>query len=462
MTDLANEPDAPQRLRQDMRVLMSWFGIKSLDDWNAVTLDEKREYHEKFARGFERYMREGPSIKLMRIFHSFMRWLKTVYSAVKSLNVDLTDDVREVMDRMLASDAEIRNAKAVMKLANAFTTRESFPGTDEEWHEWQRRIQDEDEFAAARLTAQLVDERMFLEKKTQEYAEKFADEDRAWAEAYKEAYAEAIDKIRKEPLFKMRKAFFGDGEQGGLPYPLLRSDTEGLESEQIEALDKLGVLSDTGYPIETVARQFGYDNELDFIRDVILMGPVTEEIAARQAAEAAVKKEFGTRMNAEKIRKLAREAAMNDLVVERLNKELSLMKAIKKDPVVLQAAKTRAESTVSAIQVKDLSTASFRSAMEKYERALARGDAQTAYEAKRAQLFNAAALRAVDESLRRVEHLVKEVKRTGVRYRRVLRKEQDAGYLDQILNLAGKYGIRDEHKPRESFTKFAESMEEYQ
>lgn len=466
MTDLANQPDAPQQLRQDMRTLMSWFGVKSLDDWNAMTLEEKREYHEKFARGFERYMREGkaPSIKLMRIFHSFMNWLKGVYSSVKQLNVKLTPEVREVMDRMLATDQEIRTAKAALGLANTYITREQFPGTDEEWHEWEAKIKDEDDFSKAQLTAQVLGERAFLEKKTAEYQARFADEDKAWQEAYNLYYKEAMDTIKEDPLHKMRKRMLEEKYDGKPIYSILRSDVQFLPAEQIEALERMGVLSDSGYPLDNVARQFGYEKQTDFVRDLIFVEPLTPETVADGTARAKVKEEFGNRMTPDKIRDLAQKSALNDLAIERLSKEIALLNSGKRDPIVLQAAKVWAEETISAKKIRDIKPNQYRQAMQKYqrqyERALAKGDAATAKEAKKNQLFNAAAMKEAADVEDRVEKLFKEVRRMGIRYRKVLRKEQDAGYLDQILCLAGKYGIRDEHKPRESFASFAESMEE--
>jgi len=466
MTDLANRPDAPQQLRQDMKILMSWFGVKSLDDWNAMTLDEKREYHEKFARGFERYMREGkaPSIRLMRVFHSFMNWLKGVYSSIRQLNVDLTPEVREVMDRMLATDKEIRTAKAVLGLANTYITRDQFPGTDEEWHEWEEKIKDEDDYARARLTAQVLGERAFLEKRTAEYQAKYADEDKAREDVYSLHYKEALDKHREEPIYKMRKRMLEDKEDGKPIYPIARADVDFLPKEQIEELDRLGILSDDGYPLDVLSRQFGYDNETAFIADLINVASTPIEMAAKQDAEKAVKEEFGDRMTPDKVRELAKKSALNDLTLERLSREIALLNSGKRDPIVLQAAKAWADEEISKTKIKDLKPGLYSQAMRKYqrayERALAKGDVEAAKEAKKNQLFNAAAMKAVSEAQDRVNFVIKDVKRMGIRYRKVLRKEQDAGFLDQILYLAGLYQIRDEHNPRESFSSFAESMED--
>ena len=109
MTDVAGRSDAPEQVRADIQTLMDWFGVKDLDEWNSLSLDEKRQFHEQFARGFEQYLRAGeaPSSKLAEIFKQFKDWLISIYKSSKELDVELTDEVRGVYDRMLATDREI-------------------------------------------------------------------------------------------------------------------------------------------------------------------------------------------------------------------------------------------------------------------------------------------------------------------------------------------------------------------
>lgn len=68
---------------------------------------------EQWARGFEAYLMEGkaPSIELRGAFEKFRSWLISVYRKLAGLNVAISDDIREVFDRMLASDDEIAKAK---------------------------------------------------------------------------------------------------------------------------------------------------------------------------------------------------------------------------------------------------------------------------------------------------------------------------------------------------------------
>ncbi len=73
-----------------------------------------RAQHEKFAKSFEAYLREGqaPTLELGRLFGRFRRWLIGVYRDIKKeLGVELTDDIRRVFDRMLATEDEILAAE---------------------------------------------------------------------------------------------------------------------------------------------------------------------------------------------------------------------------------------------------------------------------------------------------------------------------------------------------------------
>lgn len=94
-----------ERLRADFDTIHSWLGAKPGEVFTT-------EQHEKFARGFEAWLREGkaPVRNLESAFARFKKWLTRIYRKASSLNVELTDDVRDVFTRMLATDQEIEIA----------------------------------------------------------------------------------------------------------------------------------------------------------------------------------------------------------------------------------------------------------------------------------------------------------------------------------------------------------------
>lgn len=98
--DLASAPNAPIEAMQDWATTKAWLGLE------GDTIP--REAHEQFARGFEAYLREGnaPSPELKTVFQQFRDWLLALYESIASLDVKLTEPIRRVMDRMLASQRQ--------------------------------------------------------------------------------------------------------------------------------------------------------------------------------------------------------------------------------------------------------------------------------------------------------------------------------------------------------------------
>lgn len=119
MHDMAGAADAPEGIRADFDTLLKSFGEKGdtpeqrLADWSGKTLDEKRDGHEQFARRFEAYLMEGkaPTLEMQGVFSRFRSWLVNVYKSLSNLNVELSPEVRGVMDRLLASDEAIKQAE---------------------------------------------------------------------------------------------------------------------------------------------------------------------------------------------------------------------------------------------------------------------------------------------------------------------------------------------------------------
>lgn len=89
---------------------------RELSDEERARVQELTAPHEQFARWFEQYAFEGraPSPRLRRAFHAFKEWMKRVYADISALGTPLNDEVRDIFDRMLASDAEIERARRDM------------------------------------------------------------------------------------------------------------------------------------------------------------------------------------------------------------------------------------------------------------------------------------------------------------------------------------------------------------
>lgn len=136
MERMVQEEGAPKQLVEDWHTIQDWasYADGRLDDYKgtrlekefagyeatirkaresgdtvAVKVTEERWMQERFARGFERYIAEGkaPVKELQGPFRRFKKWLVSIYRDLTNLGKEPSDDVRRVMDRMLASDDEI-------------------------------------------------------------------------------------------------------------------------------------------------------------------------------------------------------------------------------------------------------------------------------------------------------------------------------------------------------------------
>jgi hypothetical protein len=87
---------------REMEYAGRWAGAKKKPDG---TYQWGRAAEEKFARGFERYLRDGtaPTPILRKIFDQMREWMRNLYQAIKGgpIDIDLSPDIRAVFDRML-------------------------------------------------------------------------------------------------------------------------------------------------------------------------------------------------------------------------------------------------------------------------------------------------------------------------------------------------------------------------
>nr|DAO59243.1 MAG TPA: crystallin beta/gamma motif-containing protein [Caudoviricetes sp.] len=99
---LAEMENAPQQVKDDWQALKEWSGWNDNETINT-------DAHEKFARGFEAYLRDGeaPTKFLERTFRRFSKWLSAIYRAVSRLGGLPPKEIREIMDRMLATQEDI-------------------------------------------------------------------------------------------------------------------------------------------------------------------------------------------------------------------------------------------------------------------------------------------------------------------------------------------------------------------
>ncbi|WP_455001595.1 PBECR3 domain-containing polyvalent protein [Cardiobacterium hominis] len=149
--------DGEIQILKDVDTLIGKAG-HTLDDWNQMTLEERRYHHETVARQFEAYLMEGkaPSVELQGIFSRLRSWLFAVYKKLTALNVKLDDDVRQVFDRMLASDEAIQIAEQNRSMMPLFSTPEAVGMTAEQFADYQRQFQGASDAALDEMSLRML------------------------------------------------------------------------------------------------------------------------------------------------------------------------------------------------------------------------------------------------------------------------------------------------------------------
>ncbi|HEY9067880.1 MAG TPA: hypothetical protein VIO33_23045, partial [Burkholderiaceae bacterium] len=141
----AQRESAPQQLRDDIAAVREWLG----NTGGEFTTEQ----HEQFARAAEAYLMEGkaPSVGLARVFSRFKDWLTRIYRAVANLDTPINDDIRGVFDRLLATDAEIEEARRTTGLEPNFKSREDAGMTSAEWRAYTGAIDRANQDAESKL-----------------------------------------------------------------------------------------------------------------------------------------------------------------------------------------------------------------------------------------------------------------------------------------------------------------------
>lgn len=265
MSKMASDEAAPKGLLEDWNTIQSWATYKPEDikdyegtarekefksyakaiddarksgDVIAIRAAEERWMQERFARGFEWYIAEGkaPTQALQSAFRKFKSWLVSIYRDLTNLGKEPPEDVKRVMERMLATDDEIE-AWAKAKELNAWD-KKGFSGdlTGSEGEMIKRWAEDAKEKAKERVLKELMrqeenqwrtDLENSLEKERIDYEKHLVDENpiygqelvyRETGEQFKEDYLRTIGYDSKEsfesaiekaggPLEERSKAF---------------------------------------------------------------------------------------------------------------------------------------------------------------------------------------------------------------------------------------------------------------
>jgi DNA topoisomerase IB len=457
--DLAGDTDAPQQVKDDYAAILKWFGVQDRDSIGV-------EQHEQFARGFEAYLMEGksPSVELQNVFARFRAWLTAVYRTLAKLNVELTDEVRGVMDRLVATDEEIKAAEESQNYAPIFTSAEAAGMTPEQWSAYQKIAIDAHQEAVEVMTDRAMRE--------------LTREQKAW---WKEELAKTVEAVtidvNAQPAYQAL-AFLKDGKQadgtelatGVQPAKLSKAalvDTFGKDF--IKRLPR-GVTAKDGIPADVAAALFGFDSGTALVESLANARPKKQLIEMEAAAQ--MREKYGDVLTDGSITEVAMKSVHTDGRAKVMAAELKALNRKRREvaPFVkaakdenerklreareaneasipkgddLKAIKAAVGRIIQAKKVRDIQPNQYRMAEAKAARkafALAgKNKFEEAYIEKRKQILNHELYRAAVKAREEVDHAVDYMRRFDKKSVRERIARAKGEFLEQIDALRERF-----------------------
>lgn len=470
MNDMAGRADAPASVTEDMAAVLKWFGVDNLATWNGYDIEQKRGYHEQFARGFEAYLFEGnaPNAELLGLFSRFRAWMLNVYKSLKSLNVELSDEVRGVFDRMVASTEAINEAEIDANLGGLFATKPDFMA-DDEWLAYQSLGTDATNEAIHSLEARSLRDMKWL---TNAKGKLLAKMQREASEKRAAVRAEVVAEVMAEPInrvqtFLKRGMVDGQAVEGGFKLSIAEIDEIYKDNPAIKSIKdalgygKYGMLgTENGIHPDQVAEDFGFQSADEMVRGIINAANPNEKIEG--ITDQRMLERYGDLTDEQAIGR-AVDAALHDearirFVATELN---ALNKAIGSRPVLAKAAKSYAEASIARLKVRDLRphlyTAAAKRAAKASETAFGKGDLRTAAVEKQNQLINTYAARAATEAREEIAKTMARFLKIANGKDDVVGKTRDMDMVHATRAILAEYGIGSKGKKALEYLKAVEA-----
>ncbi|VDO06519.1 unnamed protein product [Brugia timori] len=445
MLDVAAQADAPKTIQDDVSAVFKWFGVKDLAEWQSFDFEQKRGFHEQFARGFEAYLFEGkaPSLGMQGLFQRFRAWLLNVYKDIKSLNVELNDDVRGVFDRMLASTEEIKLAEQNQSMMPLFKDAQTAGMTPDEFAAYQSLGVDATNNAIQELQAKGLRDMQWLHNARGREIKRLQKESAA---KRAEVESQVTDEVMSQPVYRAWSEL--KSKEGAKISPDALADMYGGNGDKYALLDwkRLSDMRMTskerGIHPDVLAEMMGFDSGDKLVKALLATEDPKVEIEA--ATDLRMLETYGDLYSPDAIERAADRAIHNDARSRFVATEANaLAKATGQRKVLAAAARSFAETMINRLKVREVKPAQYVAAETRSaklaDEAMRKGDLETAAAEKRNQLVNNYATRAAYEAQESVDK--------GLRYLDKFSKEStlkniDAEYSDQIFALLDRFDLR--------------------
>ena len=345
---------------------------------NEEYIAVEKATHEQFARGFEQYVMEGeaPSQPLHEVFRKLSRMLVQVYQSVSGdMRVSLDAGMRQVFDRLIATEEQIEQADARNRHAPLFTDAVMAGMTEEQYAKYKEKAEQATEKASETLRDKLMKELTRVQTKQ-------------WNEEKADVIDEEIAKLRTEPVFVARERL-KTGTDAKLDRATVK-DILGIDKIP-PALRNMTVTGKQGAHPDESAVFYGFGSGIEMLTSLIET-PKIQDVAAENA-EAVMLERHGDILNDGTIEELANEAVKNENRATVLLAEIKALSrgiavpAIDKKTIREIAAQQIGKLSYSQIRPAKYHSAEIRNAQDAAT-ALTKGDQQAALRAKTQQVMN--------------------------------------------------------------------------
>jgi len=394
--------------------------------------------HEQFARAWEQYLMEGkaPSTELHNIFQTFARWMVEVYEKIKgALRVNLDDEMRQVFDRMIATEAQIKAAEARAKVAPLFTDAAMAGMSEEAYLKYLAKVKKVSDKAAETLRDKLIKQ---LTRQTEQW----------WTSERDDIIREVLTDLRATRTYstidalrygtvKLDKAavkeMVGD----------LRISKRGVEFSAVpRQLNNMTLDGMQGIHPNEAALMFNYSSGSELLNDIMTAKPIAE--VATEAAQKIMLDRHGDILNDGSIQREADEALQNEEQGKLILAELkALNRRVNVDRINLS---DMAKRKISELSYREINTQRYRAAelraAQEAARMLAEGNTQGAADAKMRQLMNHYLARAALEARTAIESIQGDMARYNKKSVQEAIAKAQGGYWQQIEKILIRFEFR--------------------
>lgn len=264
--DVVRQGQATTTVADDVQAVLKEFGIADLAAWDALGFEDQRKYHEQFASWTEQYLAEGKSpVGLKKFFMNLGRWIRDVYrdftggveeatraryrQEIGEELPELSDEVRLVLDRMVAAERIVNESVAAESLHPLFDTKPA-DMTEEAWLDMQMARAEAGEEAMTELISRRArDDKWYAGARARLMREKNKE-----AKEYRESVREKVErKINGRKEFTARDILSSGGAKFGLDNLKISPESVrelGFSDRTVAKLRTMGVLKKDGLAVE--------------------------------------------------------------------------------------------------------------------------------------------------------------------------------------------------------------------